>query len=221
MKRKALLITSVSTFLLLMAFVLTPNAFMKETSPYPDVLVYTYEKLLPPGAPLMDGDVKKFKIDEYTWFTWVDLMPEAKFAHDTVYIFVTADGKVYTEPGQWWPELAGEIILYGWKPWELRFPEIVHGVGGTVEVYAYPKLLTPIDKLTDGGKTPIKITDDTLLFWVDLAPGMRFTHPTAYILISADDEVRIVMGGWWPELNGEVILYQGPDEVLKFPYPVD
>jgi hypothetical protein len=221
MKRKTLLLSSVSALLLLLGFGLAPKAFMQESGPYPDVLVYTYDKLLPPGAPLMDGDVKKFKIDEYTWFTWVDLMPEAKFAHDTVYIFVSADGKVSAVPGQWWPELDGKIILYGWKPWELKFPVDVHGTGGTVKVYAYPKLLTPKDKLTDGGQVPIKITDNTLLFWVDLAPGMRFTHPTAYILISADDEVRIEKGGWWPELNGEVILYQGPDEVLKFPHPVN
>jgi hypothetical protein len=221
MKGKVFISFLAALLVLALVAVLAPSAFVQGVEPEPDVLVYTYDELLPPGAPLTDGDVKKFKIDEYTWFTWVDLMPEAKFEHDTVYIFVSADGKVSAQAGKWWPELDGKIILYGWKPWEMKFPVDVHGFSGTVKVYAWPKLITPDDKLTDGGFTPIKITENTLLYWVDLHPGMRFTHPTAYILVSADDEVRIVQGGWWPELNGKPILYGQSETVLKFPFPVE
>lgn len=201
-----------------------PRAYAQgvEPDPKPEAMAYTFEKLLEPGSVVQDGPKgKKWEIKEYTWFTWVDLFPGAKFEHDTIYIFVNAEGKISVEEGKWWPELDGEIILYGWKPWKAKFPVDVHGVGGTVKVYAHPELISPKDKLTDGGKTPIKLEANTLLYWVDLMPGYRFAHPTAYILVSADDKVTVVKGEWWPELNGKRILYNEPPTVLEFPYPVD
>jgi hypothetical protein len=43
-------------------------------------------------------------------------------------------------------------------------------------------------------------------------PGLFFTHPTLHILIGADKTVRIVDGGWWPELNGKMILHGTKDK---------
>jgi hypothetical protein len=76
-----------------------------------------------------------------------------------------------------------------------------------VAVYAYWQVLTDTDRLQDGPEgEDLGLEGDTFLIWVDRAPGYRFTHPTAYILVSGDG-VRVVDGGWWPVLNGQRILY--------------
>jgi len=92
---------------------------------------------------------------------------------------------------------------------------------GPVDVYFYPHVLSPEDKLFDGdfvlssgdesfdanfAANQIKIVDNTLLVWVDLMPMAFFAHPTAYITISGKD-IRVVHGDWWPSLNGKRILY--------------
>lgn len=80
-----------------------------------------------------------------------------------------------------------------------------------IQVYTYPYELTPDDKLTDGPEgspegTTFKITEKTLLIWIDLHPDMRFIHDTQYIFISATG-ASVTDGHWWPELNGRRILY--------------
>ena len=76
-----------------------------------------------------------------------------------------------------------------------------------IDVHFYPHSLTPQDSLQDGphGKY-FDIWEDTFLIWVDLFPGMFFTHKTAYILIS-NGNIRIERGDWWPVLNGKTILH--------------
>jgi hypothetical protein len=76
-----------------------------------------------------------------------------------------------------------------------------------INVHFYPHSLSPQDILLDGpfGKN-LDIRDDTFLIWVDLFPGMFFTHQTAYILISKEN-VRVERGNWWPVLNGKMILH--------------
>jgi hypothetical protein len=76
-----------------------------------------------------------------------------------------------------------------------------------INIYICPHELTPEDRLVDGpdGKE-FKITDDTLLIWVDLHPDARFAHPTVYVLISAAG-TQVEEGKWWPVLNGKRILY--------------
>ena len=76
-----------------------------------------------------------------------------------------------------------------------------------IDVHFYPHSLTPQDSVQDGpyGKY-FDIREDTFLIWVDLFPGMFFTHKTAYILISKGN-IRIERGDWWPVLNGKTILY--------------
>jgi hypothetical protein len=75
-------------------------------------------------------------------------------------------------------------------------------------VFFYPHELEQTDRLQDGpwGR-PIRITGKTMLIWVDLEPGMRYAHPTYYILISPDN-IRIERGEWWPVLNDKKILIQ-------------
>jgi hypothetical protein len=76
-----------------------------------------------------------------------------------------------------------------------------------IHVHFYPYSLSPQDILQDGpdGKN-LDIREDTFLVWVDMFPGMFFTHETAYILFSKQG-VRIEKGDWWPVLNGKMILY--------------
>lgn len=76
-----------------------------------------------------------------------------------------------------------------------------------IEVHFYPHFLSPQDNLQDGpfGKK-LDIREDTFFIWVDLFPGMFFTHKTAYILISQGN-IRIERGDWWPVLNGKTILH--------------
>jgi hypothetical protein len=76
-----------------------------------------------------------------------------------------------------------------------------------VALYACAHVLDQGDRLQDGPEgEDLGLEGDTFLLWVDRAPGYRFTHPTAYILIS-EGGVRVVDGGWWPVLNGQRILY--------------
>jgi hypothetical protein len=76
-----------------------------------------------------------------------------------------------------------------------------------IDVHFYPHSLTPEDCLLDGpfGKK-LDIQEDTFFIWVDLFPGMFFTHKTVYILISQED-IRVERGDWWPVLNGKTILH--------------
>jgi hypothetical protein len=74
-----------------------------------------------------------------------------------------------------------------------------------INVYSYPYELTPADKLMDGD-TPLPMTDNTLLVWVDFQPEAKFAHNTAYLLISPVG-IQVQVGQWWPELNGKRILY--------------
>ena len=81
-----------------------------------------------------------------------------------------------------------------------------------IHVHFYPHPLSPQDVLQDGpyGKN-LDIPDDIFLVWVDLFPGMFFTHETAYLLISKEG-VRIERGNMWPVLNGKMILHNEHDK---------
>jgi hypothetical protein len=79
-------------------------------------------------------------------------------------------------------------------------------------VFTHAEKLTSQDKLTDGEKgAAIEIKEDTVLVWVDLMPGARFSHPTEYVLVSASG-TRVVKGDWWPVLNGKP-LFRGESKV--------
>jgi len=78
----------------------------------------------------------------------------------------------------------------------------------SIKAYFYPHLMDAQDILQDGqsGKK-FKLTKNTSLIWVDLAPDLFFAHKTVYILVSPG-KIRIKRGEWWPVLNGKTILYQ-------------
>ena len=84
-------------------------------------------------------------------------------------------------------------------------------------VFVYPEKLTPKDHLAFAQKgVPIKITGETTLVWVDLAPGARFAHPTECVLISAEG-TRVVKGDWWLVLNGKDLFRDGKGYTAEFP----
>lgn len=80
-----------------------------------------------------------------------------------------------------------------------------------IAIHVYPEELNSRDQLRDGDTERLfRLDDNTLLIWVDLEPGLFFTHPTAYVLISAEGS-RVERGHWWPVLNGEKILHGQPN----------
>ena len=114
-----------------------------------------------------------------------------------------------------WPRLIGTALL----AMILATPAIAQA-DPDVQIHAYPELLTPRDVLTDGDAgRPIRIDDNTLFLWVDLQPGARFTHPTAYVLISPTS-VRVLDGGWWAVLNGRRLFIDGTETLLRFPFEI-
>lgn len=90
--------------------------------------------------------------------------------------------------------------------------------GPDAVVYTSPTVLPANTVLSDGGYMNFPaFTDDTLVIWVDPHPGMKFTHETYYIFISADGTISIEEGGWWPELMGSVYMYGQDPWMTKFP----
>ena len=174
-----------------------------------EIHAYFYPHELTMEDKLVDGPTgREFRITDNTLLIWVDLLPTAFFAHPTAYILISGE-ETRVENGEWWPVLNGKRILFGERDKYaiLSYFELYSlALHDDINIYIFPHVLTPEDKLMDGPGDPIDIKNNTLLVWVDLYPDMRFTHPTIYILISADG-VRIVEGGWWPVLNGKPILY--------------
>ncbi len=87
----------------------------------------------------------------------------------------------------------------------------------SIIVYTSEDLLSPGADLSDGGYTPIEITDLTFLACEDLMPLADFAHHTVYILVAANGEVRVEKGWWPPELDGEIILYGDEPSYVEFP----
>lgn len=84
-------------------------------------------------------------------------------------------------------------------------------------VFVHSEPLKPGDRLTDGGKgEPIEINSPTTLVWVDRMPDARYSHPTEYVLISAEG-TRILKGGWWPVLNDKALFRDGRQMTVEFP----
>jgi hypothetical protein len=172
-------------------------------------LVYMYPHVLLPGDTLADGDTgEKLKIEGNTVLIWVDLEPEMRFTHHTLYILISREG-VRIINGSWWPVLNGKQILDGEKgKYAFISPFSTTSVSfENINIHIYPHELYPFDTLEDGPSgNAFNIVDNTLLIWVDLLPMALFTHPTAYILISKE-YTRVEKGGWWPILNGRRILF--------------
>jgi hypothetical protein len=77
------------------------------------VVVHVYPHELTSQDRLTDGPLEKlYQIDDNCLLIWVDLLPDAFFAHPTAYILISKQN-IRVEHGNWWPELNGKRILYG------------------------------------------------------------------------------------------------------------
>jgi hypothetical protein len=162
---------------------------------------------------LQDGQSGRIlRLQDNTLLIWVDMEPAARFSHNTAYVLISPEG-TRIEEGVWWPVLNGRGILHG-KPYSVSVisPFQVKSIDGHIEVYFYTEELSSDDRLADGleGKE-IPLGSKSFLAWIDMKPGMFFTHPTLYLLIGADKTIRVVNGNWWPVLNGRTILYGTKD----------
>jgi hypothetical protein len=171
--------------------------------------VYFYPHVLNPQDNLQDGSYgHKIEIDGNTLLVWVDLEPEMRFVHDTLYILISKQG-VRIVNGDWWPVLNNKQILYGEKEkYAILSPFSTDSNSySNINISIYPHELYPFDTLEDGPSgNEFSIVDNTLLIWVDMLPMAFFVHPTAYILI-AKEYTRVETGEWWPVLNGRRILF--------------
>jgi hypothetical protein len=175
-------------------------------------LVYFYPHILNSKDRLQDGSGSfgsSIRIEGNTLLVWVDLGPEMRFVHDSLYILISKEGVRIVE-GEWWPVLNGKQILYGEKDkYAILTPFSTDNIESfdNINIHIYPHELYPFDRLVDGPTgDEFKIVDNTLLIWVDMLPKAFFTHPTVYILISKE-YTRAEKGGWWPVLNGRRILF--------------
>lgn len=191
----------------------TPHAARAARAPRDAQHVYIYPFPLAAKDQLVDGpDGKPFELAGETILAWVDLQPNAKFAHPTLYVLISGN-EARVLPGQWWPVLNGKRILSGASPsYTIQMPFVLPTgePRKTVRLAVYPLTLKPGDKLTDGVQgDPLPIAEPTALLWVDLQPGARFVHPTLHVLISRN-QTRALKGQWFPVLNGKPILYGQP-----------
>ena len=172
--------------------------------------VYFYPQILNQKDHLQDGpdlNGKRIRIKGNTLLIWVDLHPGMRFVHETKYILISQED-IRVVKGQWWPVLNGKKILYGEKDkYSILTPFSIDSYRNeNINVHIYPHEIYPFDQLYDGPEKKIRIPDNTLLIWVDLLPGAKFAHPTAYILIGKE-YTRVEEGSWIPVLNDRQILY--------------
>jgi hypothetical protein len=77
------------------------------------IVIHVYPHELTSQDQLNDGPAEQlYKIDDNCLLVWVDLLPEAFFAHPTAYILISRES-IRAERGNWWPILNGKRILYG------------------------------------------------------------------------------------------------------------
>ena len=87
--------------------------------------IYGADKVLPAGTVLTDGSTGSLMlVEDNAYYIWVDTDTKAKFTHPTWHIFIEADGDIQTIKGQWFPELDGDIYLYG-ENYMVEYPVIV------------------------------------------------------------------------------------------------
>lgn len=186
-----------------------------------DVAVYVHAHLLGPGDRLQDGpDGTVLELENQTLLFWVDKEPQSRFVHPTAYVLVSGAG-VAVVKGQWWPVLNGQRILFGKSSsgTMLSPVSVPTGDDAHILVHLYPEELEPGEVLADG-EEPLAITSERTFFaWVDMMPAAYFTHPTVYILVTADGQVVVREGGWWPLLNGKKVLH-GRLGTFGVPFPV-
>ena len=87
------------------------------------------------GNLITDGPLgPSFKIECDTLFIWVNLAPNAFFAHPTMYIFIrgSLEEPIIIEEGEWWPLLNGQGIF-----------QVNKNLGGLVSPFTLNRVLSP------------------------------------------------------------------------------
>ena len=198
----------------------------------PDVQVFAYPEILGPRDVLQDGDNgQRIRIDDNTFYMWVDLWPEMRFTHPVAHVLISPRS-VRVIDGGWWPVLNGERLFNDGDEHLVRFPldlrpmlsamSISATRAETIKVYAGPFPMREGDVLGEGPFPSFRIPFDAeaMLVWVDLHPRMRFVHDTVHIVVTSEPKgVRAVAGQGWPELNERRILYgEHNDWGIFFPF---
>jgi hypothetical protein len=77
------------------------------------IIIHIYPHELTSQDRLIDGPTDRlFRKEDNCLLVWVDLLPEAFFAHPTAYIMISRES-IRADHGNWWPVLNGKRILYG------------------------------------------------------------------------------------------------------------
>ena len=75
--------------------------------------IYVYPFALTSRDRLQGGPLERlFRIPDHSMLIWVDLLPDAYFAHPTSYILISKQN-TWVKHGNWMPVLNGRKILYG------------------------------------------------------------------------------------------------------------
>lgn len=103
----------------------SPRADDPDKSPSSKAKVYIYPEKLTAKDKLSFGpseeQKKTISIKGETTLIYVDLMPDARFAHPTQCILISTDGaKVYK--GDWWLILNGKPLFRDGKDFKVGFP---------------------------------------------------------------------------------------------------
>jgi uncharacterized Zn-binding protein involved in type VI secretion len=121
---------AVVVILTLVGVTSSPRAAEPDKSPTSKAKVYVYPEKLTAKDKLSFGpseeQTKTIPIKGETTLIFVDLMPDARFAHPTQCILVSSAGaKVYR--GDWWLILNGKPIFRDGKAFQLSFPMELSG----------------------------------------------------------------------------------------------
>jgi hypothetical protein len=84
--------------------------------------VFVYPEKLTEKDKLTDGaGAKEIEIKSESTLIWIDLSPDARFAHPTQYILISTEGARVVK-GQWWPVLNGKALFREAKEDQAEFP---------------------------------------------------------------------------------------------------
>jgi hypothetical protein len=99
---------------------LTAQDKAKGLAPKANVFVHP-EKLTVKDKLTDGGKGTPIEIKSETTLIWVDLAPDARFAHPTEYVLISAEGTRVVK-GTWWPVLNGKALFRDGKPYKADFP---------------------------------------------------------------------------------------------------
>src|SRR5262245_36017969 len=88
----------------------------------PKTNVFVYPEKLTEKDKLTDGaGAKEIEIKSESTLIWIDLTPDARFAHPTQYVLISTEGARVVK-GQWWPVLNGKALFRDAKEYQAEFP---------------------------------------------------------------------------------------------------